>query len=314
MRNRRQALRLQDLLLRRYAANPEQSRSWLTRLMTPAPYHPAPTVHSLRDPAWPRRVSGAIIALLILWPMLEWTEFKIWTLWGPESLKQTGNFLASFFPPALSSEFLLQVALETWRTVAMATVGMTLAILLAIPLALISVRVLSLSALSGRMSALPTAVREIIRIVLIVLRSVPELIWALIFVRVVGLGPTSGVLAIALTYAGMLGKVYAEILESGDSSSSQALMRNGAGRLQTLFYALLPQNADELTSYTIYRWECAIRSSAVLGFVGAGGLGQMMDASLKMFNGSEVLTILMVFLLLVWCSDMVSAWLRKFLS
>jgi phosphonate transport system permease protein len=246
--------------------------------------------------------------------MLEWTEFKIWTLWGPESLKQTSNFLASFFPPNLSADFLLQVAHETWRTVAMATVGITLAILLAVPLSLIAVRVLSLSALTGRMQFLPAVVRQVVRAILIILRSVPELIWALIFVRVVGLGPTSGVLAIALTYAGMLGKVYAEILESGDPSNAQALMRNGAGRLQTLFYALLPQNADELTSYTIYRWECAIRSSAVLGFVGAGGLGQMMDASLKMFNGSEVLTILLVFLFLVWCSDLLSAWLRKFLS
>ena len=268
----------------------------------------------LRDPAWPRRLTGAIVALLILWPMFEWTEFKIWTLWGPESLKQTGNFLGSFFPPKVSTDFLIQVAHETWRTVAMATVGIPIAIFLAVPLALIAVRVLSLSALTGRMQFLPAAVREVVRAILIILRSVPELIWALIFVRVVGLGPTSGVLAIALTYAGMLGKVYAEILESGDPSNSQALMRNGAGRLQTLFYALLPQNADELTSYTIYRWECAIRSSAVLGFVGAGGLGQMMDASLKMFDGSEVLTILIVFLLLVWCSDMVSAWLRKFLS
>ena len=268
----------------------------------------------LRDPAWPRRVSSIILALLILWPMLEWTEFKIWTLWGPESLKQTSNFLTSFFPPNLSADFLLQVAHETWRTVAMATVGITLAILLAVPLSLIAVRVLSLSALTGRMQFLPAVVRQVVRALLIILRSVPELIWALIFVRVVGLGPTSGVLAIALTYAGMLGKVYAEILESGDPSNAQALMRNGAGRLQTLFYALLPQNADELTSYTIYRWECAIRSSAVLGFVGAGGLGQMMDASLKMFNGSEVLTILLVFLFLVWCSDSLSAWLRKFLS
>ena len=268
----------------------------------------------LRDPAWSRRLTGSVVALFILWPMFEWTEFKIWTLWGPESLKQTRNFLASFFPPNISTDFLVQVAQETWRTVAMATVGITLAIVLAVPLAFLAVRVLSLSALTGRMQFLPSAVREIVRAILIILRSVPELIWALIFVRVVGLGPTSGVLAIALTYAGMLGKVYAEILESGDPSNSQALMRNGAGRLQTLLYALLPQNTDELTSYTIYRWECAIRSSAVLGFVGAGGLGQMMDASLKMFNGSEVLTILIVFLLLVGCSDMVSAWLRKFLS
>lgn len=282
--------------------------------MTPATEPTVAAAQRLRDPAWPRRLSGAIVALLILWPMLEWTEFRPWTLWDKDSLKQTGNFLASFFPPKLSVEFLVQVAHETWRTIAMATVGITLAIFLAVPFALIAVRVLSLSGLSGRMQRLPTALREVVRALLIILRSVPELIWALIFVRVVGLGPTSGVLAIALTYAGMLGKVYAEILESGDPSNSHALMRNGAGRLQTLFYALLPQNADELTSYTIYRWECAIRSSAVLGFVGAGGLGQMMDASLKMFNGSEVLTLLIVFLLLVWCSDMVSAWLRKFLS
>ncbi len=282
--------------------------------MTPASEPTVAVAQRLRDPAWPRRVSGAIVALLILWPMLEWTEFRPWVLWDKESLKQTGNFLTSFFPPNVSTDFLVQVAHETWRTIAMATVGITLAIFLAVPFALIAVRVLSLSGLSGRMQRLPTALREVVRALLIILRSVPELIWALIFVRVVGLGPTSGVLAIALTYAGMLGKVYAEILESGDPSNSQALMRNGAGRLQTLFYALLPQNADELTSYTIYRWECAIRSSAVLGFVGAGGLGQMMDASLKMFNGSEVLTLLIVFLLLVWCSDMVSAWLRKFLS
>ena len=282
--------------------------------MTSTAYPIGAAAQRLRDPAWSRRISSTILALLILWPMLEWTEFKIWTLWGPESLKQTSNFLASFFPPNLSADFLLQVAHETWRTVAMATVGITLAILLAVPLSLIAVRVLSLSALTGRMQFLPAVVRQVVRALLIILRSVPELIWALIFVRVVGLGPTSGVLAIALTYAGMLGKVYAEILESGDSTNAQALMRNGAGRLQTLFYALLPQNADELTSYTIYRWECAIRSSAVLGFVGAGGLGQMMDASLKMFNGSEVLTILLVFLFLVWCSDLLSAWLRKFLS
>ena len=118
-----------------------------------------------------------------------------------------------------------------------------------------------------------------------VLRSVPELVWALVFVRVVGLGPTSGVLAIALTYGGMLGKVYGDILESGEAHATNSLMRNGSGRLQAFFYGLLPQNAAELTSYTVYRWECAIRSSAVLGFVGAGGLGQQMDSSMKMFNG-----------------------------
>jgi phosphonate transport system permease protein len=81
-----------------------------------------------------------------------------------------------------------------------------------------------------------------------------------------------------------------------------------------LVFGLLPQNAAELTSYTVYRWECAIRSSAVLGFVGAGGLGQEMDASMKMFNGGEVCTMLLVFVLLVGAADYLSAWLRRALA
>jgi phosphonate transport system permease protein len=156
--------------------------------------------------------------------------------------------------------------------------------------------------------------RQALRGLLIALRSVPELIWALVFVRVVGLGPTAGVLAIALTYGGMLGKVYAEILESGESGAAQALLRNGAGRLQAFFYAVLPANAAELVSYTVYRWECAIRSSVVLGFVGAGGLGQQLDNSTKMFAGSEVATMLLVFIALVALADRASAWLRKALG
>jgi phosphonate transport system permease protein len=224
------------------------------------------------------------------------------------------HFLGDFFPPNLEPEFLLLVARETWRTVAIATAGIVLALGWALPLALIAARPLSVSALSGRMAFLPAVVRQVVRWLLMLLRSVPELIWALIFVRVVGLGPTSGVLAIALTYAGMLGKVYAEILESSDAQPTQSLLRNGSGRLQAFFYGLLPQSATELTSYTVYRWECAIRSSAVLGFVGAGGLGQQMDASMKMFNGSEVATMLLVFMALVWLADRASSLLRRSLA
>jgi phosphonate transport system permease protein len=212
------------------------------------------------------------------------------------------------------AEFLRMVVRETWRTVAMATAGITLALVLAVPLSLVATRVLSLSALSGQMNRWPTALRWCVRATLIVLRSIPELVWALVFVRVVGLGPTAGVLAIALTYGGMLGKVYAEILESGESHATHALMRNGSGRLQAFVYALLPSHAAELASYTVYRWECAIRSSVVLGFVGAGGLGQQLDNSMKMFNGGEVSTLLLVFVLLVALADRASAWLRRALS
>lgn len=267
-----------------------------------------------RDPAFGWRLFWLSLALVLLWPLGVATEFKLWVLWEPENRKVTADFLRSFLPLAHDAEFMVMVAKETWRTVAMATVGVTLALVLAIPLSLMATRVLSLSALSGRMGRLPAVVRWCVRATLIVLRSIPELIWALVFVRVVGLGPTAGVLAIALTYGGMLGKVYAEILESGESHATQTLMRNGSGRLQAFVYALLPGHAAELASYTVYRWECAIRSSVVLGFVGAGGLGQQLDNSMKMFNGGEVATMLLVFIALVALADRVSTWLREALA
>ena len=266
---------------------------------------------ALRDPAWTGRVFWTLAVLVVLWPLGVATEFRPWLLFERKNLEVTGQFLASFLPPAHAPEFLAMVARETWRTVAIATAGLTLALVIAIPLALLATRTLSVSALSGRMARGPYALRQAARWGLVALRSVPELVWALVFVRVVGLGPTAGVLAIALTYGGMLGKVYAEILESGDEHATRSLLRNGSGRLQAFFYGLLPQNAAELTSYTVYRWECAIRSSVVLGFVGAGGLGQQMDNSMKMFNGGEVLTMLAVFVALVALADRVSAGLRK---
>lgn len=278
--------------------------------MTPHPPRTAPS----RDPAWLERVFWSGVFLVLLWPVLLATEFQPWRLLEAESLKVSGQFIASFWPLAHSGDFLRMVAQDTWRTVAMATAGITLALGLAIPMALLSTHVLSVSALSGRMARGPVWLRQAVRWTMIVLRSIPELVWALVFVRVVGLGPTAGVLAIALTYGGMLGKVYAEILESSDTHATATLLRNGAGRVQAFFYGLLPASAAELTSYTVYRWECAIRSSVVLGFVGAGGLGQQMDNAMKMFNGGEVATMLLVFMALVALADRVSAWLRKALG
>jgi phosphonate transport system permease protein len=268
----------------------------------------------LRDPDFSSRIFWLTLALLLLWPLGVATEFRPWVLWEPENLKVSRDFLASFWPLVYNAEFMQMVVKETWRTVAMATAGVTLALMLAIPMSLMATRVLSLSALTGRMDRWPAVLRWCVRATLILLRSIPELVWALVFVRVVGLGPTAGVLAIALTYGGMLGKVYAEILESGESHATHTLMRNGSGRLQAFVYALLPTHAAELASYTVYRWECAIRSSVVLGFVGAGGLGQQLDNSMKMFNGGEVATLLLIFIVLVALADSVSAWLRRALS
>ena len=267
------------------------------------------------DPAWRSRIVITLAALVILWPMLVLGEFKPWALLDVQSLRATGRFLAAFFPPAHSPEFLAIAWEATWQTVAMATAGLTLALVGAIPMTLIVTERLSVSRLgSTRMGPLPQLIRQLARWLLILLRSVPELVWALLFVRVVGLGPTAGVLAIALTYCGMLGKVYAEILESSDAHATETLLRNGGSRLAALAYGALPEAASELVSYTVYRWECAIRGSVVMGFVGAGGLGQRLDESMKMLAGGEVATMLIIFVLLVAAADAVSKMLRWRLS
>ena len=268
------------------------------------------TVH--RDPAWRGRVVAAAICLALLWPALVYSEFKPWILFDLRSLRAAGGFLSGFLVPATEPDFLLKVLQQTWQTVAIATAGLTLALLGAIPATLIITERLSVSYLgTGRMRAPAAVLRQLVRWLLIVLRSVPELVWALLFVRVVGLGPTSGVLAIAISYSGMLGKVYAEILESSDAHATEALLANGSSRLAALLYGALPDSASELVSYTVYRWECAIRGSAVMGFVGAGGLGQLMQESVNAMNGSEVSTMLIMFVLLVAAADVVSRMLRK---
>ena len=264
------------------------------------------------DPAWRGRVTLTLLALVVLWPMAVFSEFKPSLLLDGESLAATGKFLAAFVPPAHDADFLAMLLRETWQTVAIATAGLTLALLGAIPATLIITERLSISRLgTRRMTPLRAGVRQLVRWLLVLLRSVPELVWALLFVRVIGLGPTAGVLAIALTYAGMLGKVYAEILESSERHASDTLLVNGSSRLAALLYGALPESASELVSYTVYRWECAIRGSVVMGFVGAGGLGQRMDESMKMLAGGEVASMLLVFVLLVAGADVVSKQLRR---
>jgi phosphonate transport system permease protein len=268
--------------------------------------------HLRADPAWRGRLIGCAVAVIVLWPMLVVSEFKPWILWDWQSLSATGRFLSDFLVPAHGAEFLQMLLRETWQTVAIATAGLTLALLGAIPATLIINEQLSISALgTGRMRLPAKVLRQGVRWLLVLLRSVPELVWALLFVRIIGLGPTAGVLAIALTYCGMLGKVYAEILESSDAHASDTLLANGSGRLAALLYGALPESASELMSYTVYRWECAIRGSVVMGFVGAGGLGQRMDESMKMLAGAEVSSMLLVFVALVALADLFSKILRR---
>ncbi|WP_237883290.1 phosphonate ABC transporter, permease protein PhnE [Pseudomonas sp. PGPR40] len=265
-----------------------------------------------RDPAALPRLLFTLLALALLWPGIQFSELDLSVLVASDSQSEMGRFVSAFWPPAHGEEFIELLLQATLQTLAIATVGMALALLLAVPASLLASRALSLSAASraGHPSYWGQLLRWPVRGLLIFLRSVPEIVWALLFVRAVGLGPTAGVLAIAITYSGMLGKVYAEIFESVDQRPVHALLQSGSGRLAAFFYGILPNVAAELLSYTVYRWECAIRASVVMGFVGAGGLGQQMDLSLRMFAGGEVASLLLTFLVLVLLADQLSRLLR----
>lgn len=267
------------------------------------------------DPAAGKRLLGVIVGLIILWPLLNIAQFDLSVVFEANNLEVFGNFLKQFFPPQMSQEFLLLLLKAAIETLAMATAGIALATLLAIPLGLLLTHSLSISRLGpGPGRRLGQALRWLARSLLLFLRGVPEIVWALLLVRVFGLGPAAGVLALAITYSGMLGKVYSEILESSDTRSARALLLAGSGRSMAFMYGLLPGAAQELASYTVYRWECAVRASVIMGFVGAGGLGQLMDQSMKMLNGSEVSSIVIVFVLLVLLADGISYVVRRVLA
>lgn len=275
----------------------------------------APALAHAHDPAARRRLTGLVLALVVLWPLLQLAQFRPGLLFDARNLQVMGGFLRGFLPPAMSAAFLGPLLRATLETLAIATAGITLAFVIAVPLALGMTHSLSISRIGpgpGRWRG--EAGRGLIRGLLLLLRGVPELVWALVFVRALGLGPAAGVLALAITYGGMLGKVYAEILESADRRPSRALLEAGSGRLAAFLYGLLPDAAQEIVSYTVYRWECAVRASVVMGFVGAGGLGQLMDQAMKMLNGGEAATILAVFLLLVIVADAISERLRRQLA
>ncbi|WP_246043428.1 phosphonate ABC transporter, permease protein PhnE [Aquitalea aquatilis] len=268
-----------------------------------------------RDPArWPRLLT-LLLCLALLAPSFSLTQFNPATLANPDSWRTMAGFVAGFFPMALQADFLRDVARETLTTLASATAGIALAMLLGAPLAFVTSHALQRHVLGGeRPARLACWLASVLRGLMVILRGIPEIVWALLLVRAVGLGSLPAVLAIGLAYGGMLAKVYAEILESQTRELASALYLQGASRWQCLLYGLWPQALPELLSYSVYRWECAIRASAVMGFVGAGGVGQLLDTSLKMLNGGEVSTLLLVFLLLVSLSEGISLLSRRALG
>jgi phosphonate transport system permease protein len=186
-------------------------------------------------------------------------------------------------------------------TLAMSVAGTALAVLLSLPLALLA---------APNISPHPLALLGT-RTLLSFLRSVPEIIMGIIFVAAVGFGALPGVLALGLHSVGMVGKFYAEAIEHVDPRPLEAARAAGAGPLQVITHAVLPQVLPQLADITIYRWEYHFRASAVLGIVGAGGIGFELIAALRLLNYPEVSAILLAILACVVVVDGIGSQLRR---
>jgi len=223
-------------------------------------------------------------------------------MFSGESMRLMGKFIAEFASPDLSAPFVAKAAWATLQTLAVSALGTLLAVLAGAVLALPA---------SGRFGS---ALRRAARFGLNVLRSVPELVWAALMVLAVGLGPFAGVLALALHTSGVLGRLYAETLENVPGEPARALTDAGSGALAAFVYGSLPLVVAQWVAYALYRWEMNIRMAAVLGFVGAGGLGQMLFFHLSIFQQAQAATVLLAMLLLVFVVDIASSRLRRGLA
>ena len=261
----------------------------------------------MNRPLPPPVIGRATAALLLGLLLLVGASFYSLTLeWGAlftvDALRSSLEFLGGFAPPELAWPFLLRVAEATLETLSMSALGTAIAFFLGLALALPA---------SGRLGALA---RVLIRLLLNLLRSIPELVWAVILLIAAGLGPFAGTLALAVHTTGVLGRLFADALENQPPDSEAALRINGAGATIAFFYAALPQILPQLMSYTLYRWENNIRAAAILGVVGAGGLGQMLKYHLSLFQMQQAASVIIAMLLMITVVDGVSFWLRRRLT
>jgi phosphonate transport system permease protein len=242
-----------------------------------------------------------VLVIASFWSLdLQWAQFL-----SMEALRSMGRFLAEFFPPDTSPEFLKKVAVGAWETLAMSALGTGLAVVAGLALALPASRLYEGHTALARS---PT------RLILNALRSIPELVWAALLLISAGLGPFAGTLALALHTTGVLGRLFAEAIENAAPGPGTALRTHGVSNGRVFLYATLPQVLPQLMSYTLYRWENNIRAAAVLGVVGAGGLGQLLAFHMGLFQMGKTATILGAMLLMVAMVDAASHWTRRLLT
>lgn len=242
---------------------------------------------------------GGLACVVSVWVSFSWLELPLGELLTGSALADMGRFVAAFFPPDLSPDFLAKVAFGTVETLAISALGTLLAIVAGVLLALPAAGRFGLPARAGA------------RLTLNFLRSVPELVWATLMVLLAGLGPFAGVLALALHTAGVLGRLFAEALENSPAEPEAALRELGAGPVSAFCYGVMPLVGAQWLAYALYRWEMNIRMAAILGFVGAGGLGTILYYELSLFHEARASTVIIAMLGLSVLVDTVSALFRR---
>ena len=244
-----------------------------------------------------------IVILTILWSFFSVT-------WSSDMIHGGGmttmsQMVSAMFEPDLSSLVLSTGMEATVRTVVYAFAGLSVAMVFGLILGLSGSKVL------GNTTRLSKIRRQFSRRLLGFMRGIHELVWALLLIASLGLSPIAGVLALGIPYGGMLGRIWADLLDSVDEDLVSALETSGASKLQTFIYVYIPVALPDMLSYTMYRLECGIRSSSVMGFIGLGGLGYQIQLALDDLAYNEVWTYLYLLIIMVTMIDLWSKGLRR---
>jgi phosphonate transport system permease protein len=243
---------------------------------------------------------AGVLALVVasFWTLdLQWAKFL-----SPDAFRKMGRFVGELLSPNIEPAFLRKLLAATLETLAMSALGTLMAVVGGLALALPA---------SKTHAADPARWRSPTRVLLNALRSIPELVWAALLLIAAGLGPFAGTLALGLHTTGVLGRLFAESIENASEGPGFALRTRGVSEARVFWYALLPQVLPQLMSYTLYRWENNIRAAAVLGVVGAGGLGQMLAFHMGLFQMNETSAVLLAMMALVALVDALSYLSRR---
>ncbi|WP_083934455.1 phosphonate ABC transporter, permease protein PhnE [Nocardiopsis baichengensis] len=211
------------------------------------------------------------------------------------------EILTGLFPPEVDRPLLASVAQAAVETLQISIAALFFGTIMGLVLAVL---------MAGNVG-FPAWLASAASFVAMVFRSVPELLWALVFVAMVGLGPTAGVYAISLHAAGLLAKLVSEQLEAVDPAPVEAMEMTGASKVAVGLLSIIPQARNNIASLILYQWECNIRTSAIVGFVGAGGIGQALVVAMQLFRYQELATLILALLVLVIVVDQISRFFRR---